>query len=261
VHASNPDDGVEVIVSDGIALVTLDRAERRNALDGPLVDAILAAYDEIEQRPEVRAVVLTGRGAAFCAGAVLDTLIQSAEGGFDGVARVYDGFLRVLRSPLPTIAAVNGAAVGAGLNLALACDVRLASTAARFESRFPQLRLHPGGGHTWLLGRAVGRQAATMMSLFGTVLDAEAARTAGLVASVHEPQGLVPAALSLARQVAEIDRELVTRMVDSLRAAEQTPQHGDMLAIETERQRWSTTQPDFVRHTRALQERIAGGSR
>ena len=80
---------------------------------------------------------------------------------------IYDGFLRVLRSPLPTIAAVNGPAVGAGLNLALACDVRLAAESARFDTRFLRIGLHPGGGHVWMLERAVGPQAAAAMVLFG----------------------------------------------------------------------------------------------
>ena len=103
-------------------------------------------------------VVLTGAGKAFCAGAELSVLRAAADGDFDSVRPVYEGFLRVLRSPLPTIAAVNGPAVGAGFNLALACDVRLAGRHAIFDTRFTQLRLHPGGGHTWLLARARARR-------------------------------------------------------------------------------------------------------
>lgn len=248
-------------VTGPVGIVTLDRPAQRNALDGELVDAIGAAFDRLEADPSVRAVVLTGAGSVFCAGAVLDTLIASADGEFDAVTHVYDGFLRVLRSPLPTIAAVNGAAVGAGLNLALACDIRLASTTARFDSRFPAIRLHPGGGHSWLLGRAVGRQTATMMALFGHVLDADAAHAAGLVAGVHPPESLMDEAIALASRLEGMDRAFVERVVDTLRRAEQTPAHGDILAVETDRQRWSTTQPEFVRHTRALQERISGGRR
>lgn len=261
MRAEKSDDGVEIEFSDGVAVLTLDRADRRNALDGSLVDAIVTAFDRVEARNDARAVVLTGRGDAFCAGAVLDTLIASAQGDFDSVAHVYDGFLRVLRSPLPTIAAVNGPAVGAGLNLALACDVRLASTSARFDSRFPAIRLHPGGGHTWLLQRAVGRQTATLMSLFGTTLDASAALASGLVAEVVAPDALVSSAVDLAQRVSPLERPLVERIVDSLRRAEQTPDHGAMLELETERQRWSTQQPEFVRHTTALRDRISGASR
>lgn len=244
-----------------VALITLDRPERRNALDGAVVDALAAAFDAAEADPAVRAVVVAGAGDAFCSGAVLDTLIASADGRFDDVVAVYEGFLRVLRSPLPTIAAVNGPAVGAGLNLALACDVRLAAPSAKFESRFPALRLHPGGGHTWMLERAVGRQRATMMALFGEVLDGAQALDAGLVAAVVEAPGLIDAAIELGARLGGMEREFVTTVVATLRTAEQTVEHTTVLELETERQRWSTTRADFVEHTTALRDRIAGGRR
>ncbi len=252
---------VTVTVTDGVGTVIFNRPERRNALDAELVDAIGRAFDRLEADESVRCVVVTGAGRAFSAGAVLDTLIASADGEFDSVVQVYEGFLRVLRSPLPTIAAVNGPAVGAGLNIALACDVRIASTAASFDSRFPTLRLHPGGGHSWLLGRAVGRQTATLMALFGETLDATAALREGLVAAVYEPDELLAAADALARRVRDMDRSLVEKQVDTLRRAEQTVAHADILALETDRQRWSTAQPEFVRNTRELQERISEGRR
>ncbi len=250
---------VALDVSGGVAAVTLNRPGRRNALDAQMVDAIGAAFDAAEADASVRAIVVAGAGGAFCAGAVLDTLLASADGAFGEVAHVYDGFLRVLRSPLPTIAAVDGAAVGAGLNLALACDVRIASPRARFDSRFPALRLHPGGGHTWLLGRAVGRQRATLMALFGETLDANGALAAGLIAEIHPAEDLPRAAFDLAARLAEMDRPLVERMIDSLRAAEQTLSHAEMLELETERQRWSTQQDDFVRRTAELWDRISRG--
>ncbi|WP_286277574.1 enoyl-CoA hydratase-related protein [Naasia aerilata] len=244
-------------VRDGTALITLS-GPARNALDEAMVAAISAAFDAAEADESVRCVVLTGAGPAFCSGAVLSTLIDSAEGRFDDVVAVYEGFLRVRRSPLPTIAAVNGPAVGAGLNLALACDVRVASTQALFESRFPVLRLHPGGGHTWLLTRAIGRQRATMMSLFGEVLDAEVALGAGLVAAVHSPETLLEEAMTLARRVEDLERDFVENLTSTLRAAEESPDHEGVLALETQRQRWSTTRPAFLSATRALQARIAG---
>src|ERR671920_1584162 len=98
-----------------------------------------------------------GAPPAFCAGADLGNL---AEATGDGLGRIYEGFLRIARSPLPTLAAVNGAAVGAGMNLALVCDVRLAARRAPFDTRFIDLGLHPGGGHTWMLRNAVGPQVA-----------------------------------------------------------------------------------------------------
>ena len=111
--------------------------------------------DAFEADESVGAVVVTGTPPAFCAGANLGNL---AEADGESLGRIYEGFLRVARSPLPTIAAVNGAAVGAGMNLALGCDVRIAARRARFDTRFMQLGLHPGGGHTWMLRRIAGPQ-------------------------------------------------------------------------------------------------------
>src|SRR5690606_10735426 len=132
----------------------------------------------LESDGTTRAVVLTGSGSAFCAGADLTQLGEARE---EGLLRIYEGFLRVARSPLPTVAAVNGPAVGAGMNLALACDLRVAGTSARFDTRFVDLGIHPGGGHTWMLRRLVGPQTAAAMLLFGERLDGPAAEAAGLV--------------------------------------------------------------------------------
>ena len=104
----------------GVALLTLNVPEKRNVLSADLVHAIGQRFDAVEKDDSVKCVVLTREGTAFCAGAELSTLRAAADGDFDTVRVVYDGFLRVLRSPLPTIAAINGPAVGAGFNLALA---------------------------------------------------------------------------------------------------------------------------------------------
>src|SRR4029077_8614069 len=120
--------------------------------------------DRVEADEGIGAVVVTGTPPAFCAGANLGNLGST---GGPGLRSIYEGFLRVARSPLPTIAAVNGAAVGAGVNLALVCDVRVAAKRAKFITRFMDLGLHPGGGHTWMLERAVDHQAATAMVLLG----------------------------------------------------------------------------------------------
>src|SRR6185369_15651977 len=124
------------------------------------------------------ALVVTGAAPAFCAGANLGNL-GSAEG--PGLRTIYEGFLRIARTPLPTLAAVNGAAVGAGMNMALGCDVRVAARRARFDTRFLQLGIHPGGGHTWMLRRIVGPQAAFAGVVFGEVMDGTEAERIGLV--------------------------------------------------------------------------------
>ena len=131
---------VQTDIDGGIAVLTLDSPDRRNALTLPMVDEIAAALDTIEADPDVRAIVVTGTAPAFCAGADLSHLGASQR---DGLLRIYEGFLRIGRSPLPSIAAVNGAAVGAGVNLALVCDVIVAGRSARFDTRFLQLGLHP----------------------------------------------------------------------------------------------------------------------
>src|SRR5437899_1260688 len=143
-----------------------------------MVEGLIAAFDAAEADETVGVVVVTGAPPAFCAGADLSHLGQSPGAG--GLRSVYEGFLRAARSPLPTLAAVNGAAVGAGVNLALACDVRLAARSSRFDTRFLQLGLHPGGGHTWMLTRIAGPQAAAATVLFGEVLDGAAAERCGL---------------------------------------------------------------------------------
>jgi enoyl-CoA hydratase len=253
-----PDDLVTLDQRGGVALVTLNDPARRNILTAPLVHAIAAAMDQAEDDDATRCIVLTGAGSAFCAGAELATLRGAADGAFDEVETVYQGFLRVRDSPLPIIAAVNGPAVGAGFNLALACDVRLASASASFDTRFAALRLHPGGGHAWMLARAVGQQRATLACLFGETWDAAAALDAGLVAAViDDSAGLVDAAVALGQRLAGQEKVFVQRLVATLRAALSTTEHADALAQETAAQRWSATRPAFRDGVAAIEARIA----
>src|ERR1700684_812809 len=164
-------------VDDHVALITVNDPERRNAVTGEMSKQLRAAVERAEADSGVHAVVVTGAGKAFCAGADLSALGSAAE---EGLLRLYDGFMAVGKCALPTIAAVNGPAVGAGLNLALAADVRIAARSARFAPGFVRLGLHPGGGNTWLLERAVGQQMMVAMTLFGEVLDGAAAAQCGL---------------------------------------------------------------------------------
>src|SRR5262245_41665760 len=142
---------VELAIADRVATITLNNPGERNSMSGPLVEELVAAVDRVEVDESVGALVVTGAPPAFCAGANLGNL-RTATG--PGLRAIYDGFLRIARCPLPTLAAVNGAAVGAGMNLALACDVRIAARRARFDTRFLQIGLHPGGGHTWMRSEA-----------------------------------------------------------------------------------------------------------
>ena len=235
-----------ISVEDGVAVVTLQAPERRNVLAAAMVTGLRSAYDLAEADSSVRCVVLTGAGKAFCAGADLKTLEQAAEGDFDPVRSVYEGFLRVLDSPLPTIGAVNGAAVGAGFNLALACDVRIAATTAWFDTRFAALNLHPGGGHTRLLSRAVGGQNAAMAVLFGETWDASAALERGLVASIHDPGTLLAEALGLGRRLSSHSPAYVRTLTGTLRLVRSGASHLEVLQAETVAQEWSLKQPEFL---------------
>ena len=170
-------------VDSGVALITVNDPDRRNAVTDEISAGLRLAVNNAQIDPNVHAVVVTGAGKAFCAGADLSALGAAAE---DGLRRLYDGFLAVADCTLPTVAAVNGPAVGAGLNLALACDVRIAGPAALFDARFQKLGIHPGGGMTWMLQRAVGPQVARAALLFGMRFDADAAVSHGLALEVAD---------------------------------------------------------------------------
>lgn len=251
---------VNLSITGAVAVLTLSDPARRNVLSAPMVRAVGAAVDQAEADEKVRCLVVTGAGRAFCAGAELEILERSAEGGFDSVREVYDGFLRILNSPLATVAAVNGAAVGAGFNLALACDVRLASTEAVFDTRFSALQLHPGGGHTWLLTRAVGYQQAVLACLYGQRWTAPDALAVGLVAAVHRPDELLPAAVALGLRLEGQEGALTRRLTSTLRLASSGADHATVLDAEAAAQEWSVTRPAFVAHVRALRDQISSRS-
>jgi enoyl-CoA hydratase len=241
-------------VDGGVATVTLDAPARRNALTVEMGDELIAALDAAEADPDVRAVVVTGAAPAFCAGADLSHLGTSQR---EGLKRIYEGFLRVAGSPLPTVAAVNGPAVGAGANLALACDVILAGRSARFDTRFLRLGLHPGGGHTWMLRRRVGPQAAMALVVFGEVVDGAEAARIGLAWRCVADDGLLDAARTLAATAAAAPRELVLRMKATLAEMASIDDHATAVERELDDQVWSLNQPAFQERLAALRQRIS----
>lgn len=247
-------DRVLVEVEDHIALVTVNDPERRNAVTAEISAALRAAVDAAEANTDVHALIVTGAGKAFCAGADLTALGEATE---DGLWTIYDGFLAVANCALPTIAAVNGAAVGAGLNLALAADVRIAGPAALFDPRFQKLGIHPGGGATWMLQRAVGVQAARASLLFGMRFDAEAAVRHGLALQVADDA--VAAAKVLAAGPAAAPRDVVLATKASMRATANPgsvdrDQHSIAVDIELKPQAASILSPEFA-------ERLAAAKR
>ena len=245
---------VQIDIADGIAVVTLDAPGRRNALTLPMVDEITTGLAAVEADPGVGALVVTGTAPAFCAGADLSHLGESQR---EGLLRIYEGFLRIGRSPLPSIAAVNGAAVGAGVNLALVCDVIVAAESSRFDTRFLQLGIHPGGGHTWMLQRRVGPQTAAAMVLFGQVLDGRQAADAGLAWSCVPDDELLPTARQLASASATAPRELVGRIKATMTDVRAIEDHTEAVERELDPQVWSINQPAFQEKLAALQQRIS----
>jgi enoyl-CoA hydratase len=239
---------------DRVAVVTVNDPDRRNALNLDLCVELVAAFDELDADPEVGAVVVTGTPPAFCAGADLSQLGASQK---DGLRAIYSGFLRVAASTLPTIAAVNGAAVGAGMNLALACDVRLAARRARFDTRFLDLGLHPGGGHTWLMRRAVGPQATMATVVFGQVLDGAEAERVGLAWRCVEDGELIDTAVEMAGRAASVPRDLAVRTKASVIDMAEIHRHDQAVELELEPQVWSMNQPAFAERLAALQSRIS----
>jgi enoyl-CoA hydratase len=251
---------VRVEHRDGVGVLTLSDARRRNVLSARMVEGITAAYDRFEADDDVRCVLLAADGPAFCAGAELGVLEATVVGDFSGVERVYRGFLRVLESPLPTIAVVDGPAVGAGLNLALACDLRVAGPDAVFDSRFLDLNLLPGGGHLWLLERLLGKERATAMALFGERFDAATAAAVGLAYQACPTADIAHAtALALAARPASAAPDFVRALTALTRDEPLQAQHRDALALERWAQRWSTSRPDF--HSRVTRMRTVVESR
>ena len=240
-------------IADGVATLTLNNPDERNTMTAPMVAEIVAAMDRIESDSAVGALVVTGTAPAFCAGANLGNLAE-ADGESLGV--IYEGFLRIARSPLPTIAAVNGAAVGAGMNLALGCDVRIAAKRAKFDTRFLQLGIHPGGGHTWMLRRIVGPQVTAATVLFGEVLDGAEAQRVGLAYRCVEDADLLTVAQEMAARAASAPRELVIETKKTLAAMADVQTHPDAVARELTPQLWSTRQPWFAERLAALQAKI-----
>lgn len=201
-----------LISQDGpVVTWTLNLPEQRNPITGDdMVAALVAAADQANTDPQVRSIVLTGAGSAFCAGGNVKDMAQRR--GYFGAAP-YDtaeGYRRGIQAvtraiyacDVPIVAAVNGPAVGAGCDLAMLCDIRIASVNAVFAESFVALGLIPGDGGAWLLPRVVGHARASHMALTGERVDAYRALEWGLVSEVVKPEALLPTAFDIAGQIA-----------------------------------------------------------
>jgi enoyl-CoA hydratase/carnithine racemase len=203
-------------VEDGIATITLNRPDRMNAFTGQMMLEMIDAFDTIDADDAVKAVIVTGSGRAFCAGADLGSggaTFDYAKQGNDtresgkvnGIYRDGGGrlTLRIYDCLKPVIGAINGAAVGIGVTMQLPMDIRLASTAAKFGFVFARRGITPEAASSWFLPRLVGMQQALEWCYTGRVFGAQEALDGGLVRSLHEPDDLLPAARALAREIVD----------------------------------------------------------
>jgi enoyl-CoA hydratase len=247
-------DLIKVDVTEGVATITLDDPKRRNAVTLEMCDELDQALDELEADTSVNSLVITGTPPAFCAGADLTHLGDSAE---EGLLAIYEGFLRVGRSPLPSIAAVNGAAVGAGMNLALICDVRLAGRSARFDDRFLNLGIHPGGGHTWMFHNICGPQTTMAAVVFSQVMDGEEAARVGLAHRVYDDDELLGAAQEMAAKASSVPRDLVLKTKQTIQDIKYVTSQRAAVDHELGPQAWSTRQPAFRELLEQLKAKIS----
>jgi len=224
---------IRLEVEDGIATLTLNRPDKLNAFNTQMMQEMIAAFDQTDADDSVRVLIVTGAGRAFCAGADLSagaaTFDYSTRGGQDKEARTVEGVqrdggglltLRIYDSLKPVIAAVNGPAVGVGVTMQLAMDIRMASTDARYGFVFSRRGINPEACSSWFLPRLVGIQTALEWCYSGRVFPAQEAHEKGLVRSMHAPEDLLPAARALAREIADntapvsiaLTRQLIWRM-------------------------------------------------
>lgn len=236
---------------DGVRVITLNDPDRRNALSPRLQRELGEAVEKVAQDKGARVLVVAGNGTAFCAGADLPAVFGELDRDVAdiraGLHEVYSSFLRVRDLGIPTIAAVQGAAVGAGVNLAMACDVRIAGPKAVFGVTFSKLGIHPGGGCTYFLTQALGRQRALSIILDGGSLSADEAQRLDLVLDVVDDP--LATALDRARQWATLEPSLARDMKRAVSVAERGG-FDETLEFEAWAQAASTRSP-------ALREAIA----
>lgn len=245
------------ITRDGhVATVTISRPPN-NSVSVDLMRDLADALHMLDREPEMRAVVLATEGKVFCAGADLSNRVS--EVGLDSLTSnpLYDQAVRLHATELPIVAAVQGAAIGAGLGLALIADFRIATPEARFAANFTKLGFHPGFGLTHTLPRLVGKQQAALMFLTARRLKAEEAHAIGLVDQVVAADALLPAAHHLAAEIAENAPLAIRSTRKTLRAdlAAAVKAQTDREFIE---QQWLMKTEDFKEGVKSVAERRPG---
>ena len=227
-----------------VAVITLNRPDRRNAFTAPMARRLVEVCGEVDADEQIGAAIVQGEGETFCAGA--DRALLAGAGSdpahpeaYRDLGHVYDAFMRFGRLQVPTIAAVRGAAVGAGLNLVLAADLRIMADDARLIAGFLRIGIHPGGGHVRLLRRAVGAESAAAMTLFGEEVSGARAVELGLAWQALPAAEVEARAVELAARAAE-DPELARVAVGSFRRlTAETVDWDTAMQAERASQMWS----------------------
>ena len=241
-------------VADGVALLTLNRPDQGNSVTPALIRDLLDAFADLEADLSLRAVVLTGAGKQFCAGADLHEFQAWVRDVLPVTGEPYNARIlhpvtqRITTSRLVFLAAVNGGATAGGLDFTLACDLRVASTRARMGETYISMGLAPGNGGSWFLPRLVGSGVAAELALTGDVVDAARALELGLVSRVVEPENLLPTAIALAERIAAKPARALDATKQALRASWQQDLVSAMAASY-----WVTTS---LQHTADLREAI-----
>jgi enoyl-CoA hydratase len=236
-----------------VGVVTLDDPGHRNALSNALNDGLVAAIDELEAEPGVHVLLLTATPPVFCAGGFLPDLVAEDR---PPLRHTYRSFERLAACGIPIVAAVTGPAIGAGINLVLASDVAIAAASATFDVRFLDIGIHPGGGFTAQLQRAVGSRRAAALILLADSLSAQDAVDAGLVHEVCADDETVARGLVLAERIAARPRALLERTRATLRQNLWAGSEADAFDHEHDAQQWSMSQPEFVATVQRLRERL-----
>ena len=245
-----------------VVTLTMNEPERRNPLTGnSAVADFLAAIDRIHGDRSVRAVILTGAGTAFSSGGDIKDMQRQSSGEVGGMQIRQEYRTGIQRLPLalfnlevPVIAAVNGAAIGAGLDLACMCDIRIASSRASFAESFVKVGIVPGDGGAWLLPRAVGMSRASEMAFTGESISADEALACGLVSRVVPPEALMDTALGLARKIAA-NPSGVLRMTKQLLREGERSSLDSLLEMSAACQAMAHTDPDHHEAVRAFVEK------
>jgi 2-(1,2-epoxy-1,2-dihydrophenyl)acetyl-CoA isomerase len=251
---------IQLEMRGAVGIITLNRPASLNALTSAVGQEFKAAVGEVQERG-ARAVVLTGAGRAFCAGGDLREMQRigeregKVEAFFDEPLQLLNEcILSIRRAPLPFIAAVNGAASGAGCNLALACDIVVAGESARFNQAFIKIGLVPDCGGTFILPRLVGWKRATELLMTGDVVTAARALEMGMINAVVPDDELLSRALAMAEKLAQAPTAAIARMKELLEASA-TNDYGGQLELERKAQIQSGVTKDFKEGVAAFLEK------